>query len=60
MTCIEVLCLLTVTTRPPLDGQKVPFLQESIPMQALPASTQKKSEKQHIQSTPVDDSGQGI
>lgn len=32
-------------------------VQESIPMEALPASIQEKSEKQDKKSTPVDDLG---
>ncbi|CAG8058712.1 unnamed protein product [Penicillium salamii] len=40
-----------------LTRAESPVVQESIPMEALPASTQEKSEKQDIQSTPVDDSG---
>ncbi|CAI7648541.1 unnamed protein product [Penicillium glandicola] len=36
-----------------------PVVQESIPLEALPASTQEKSEKQDKQSTLIDDSGHG-
>lgn len=46
-------------TTAPLTRAESPVLQESIPMDALPASTQEKSEKQDNQSTPVDDSGHG-
>ncbi|CAG7941926.1 unnamed protein product [Penicillium salamii] len=42
-----------------LTRAESPVVRESIPMEALPASTQEKSETQHAQSTPVDDSGQG-
>jgi EmrB/QacA subfamily drug resistance transporter len=42
-----------------LTRAESPAVQESIPMEALPASTQGKSEERDKQTTPVDDSGNG-